>query len=326
MSDSAMSDTDKPVVLLFAPLTKDMQARLAARYRLVTAYKDYLPAVQASGLAGEARAAVTMGGLGIDRALLAITPQLRLVCSYGAGYDKVDPALLAERGIQLTNAAGANAACVSDMAMALLLTCALRVLPANRLVREGQWTRVPPKGWPMSAGFGGKKMGVFGLGAIGLNVARRAAGFDIEVAYHNRRKRSDVSYRYFESLAAMAEWCDYLVVASPLTDATKHAVNAAVLKALGPSGYVVNVGRGPIIDQAALIAALRDGSIAGAGLDVVEGEPEVPAELRDAPNVVITPHIGALTQRAMDALNDQLLGNLAAFFEGKPLLSPVPLK
>jgi lactate dehydrogenase-like 2-hydroxyacid dehydrogenase len=321
-----MSEIAKPVVLLFAPLPPEMQARIGEKYRLVTAYKDYVAAVRASGLGGEARAAVTMGGLGVDRELLALTPKLGLVCSYGAGYDKVDPALLAERGIALTNAAGANSACVSDMAMALLLASTLRVLPADRLIRGGAWTRVPPKGWPLSPGFGGKKLGVLGLGAIGLNVARRAAPFELEIGYHNRRKRDDVPYRYFDSVLALAEWSDYLVVACPLTDATHHSVNAAVLRALGAAGHVVNVGRGAIIDQPALIDALRDGTIAGAGLDVIEGEPAVPQELRDAPNVVMTPHIGAVTHRALEALNQRLLDNLAAFFAGKPLLSPVPLK
>jgi lactate dehydrogenase-like 2-hydroxyacid dehydrogenase len=317
--------SSKPVVLLFAPLPKAMQERLARDYRLVTAYKDYVQAVQASGLGAEARAAVTQGGMGISRELLALAPQLRLVCAYGAGYDKVEPALLKERGIALTNAAGANAPCVADMAMALLLASSLRVLPADRLVRAGGWTRVPPKDWPLSPGFGGKRMGIFGLGAIGLNVARRATPFDIEIGYHNRRPRTGADYRYFDNLRDMAEWCDYLVVAAPLSPQTEHAVNAEVLRALGPQGHLVNVGRGAIVDQPALIAALRDGVIAGAGLDVVEGEPAVPPELLALPNLVVTPHIGAVTERALEALNQQLLGNLEAFFAGRPLLTPVAL-
>ena len=316
----------KPVVAMLGALPRDVQDRLARDYRLIVAYNDAAETVKASPLAGEARAAVIVSGANMDKRMVDLLPRLELVCCYGAGYEQADTAALKARGILLANAGGANAPCVADMAVTLLLASTLRLLPADRLVREGQWTRTPPKGWKLSSGFGGRKLGIFGLGAIGLNVARRMAGFDLEIGYHNRRPRQDgAAYRYFADLKAMAEWCDYLVVACPLTDQTHHAVSDEVLRALGPAGYVVNVGRGAIIDQQALIAALRDNVIAGAGLDVAEGEPGVPPELAQLPNVVLTPHIGAVTQRAFESLNQRLYDNLAAHFAGKPPLSPVPL-
>lgn len=314
----------KPTILcLFGPDRK-ARSRLEVLYRVLGPYKDPLKEIPPAD-AAEVRAIITTGGIGAKRPVLDLLPNLQLVCAYGAGYEGVDLAELKRRRIKLTNAQGGNAPCVADMAMALLLAASLRVLPADRLVRDGKWDAVPPSGWPASPGFGGRRLGIIGLGEIGFLVARRAQPFDLEVAYHNRTKRGDVAYRYFPNLREMAEWADYLVVACPLNDSTRHSVNAAVLKALGPSGYLVNIGRGAVIDQPALIAALKDGTIAGAGLDVLEGEPKVPPELAALPNVVLTPHIAAMTVRSVDTLNRLVLDNLAALFEGKPLVTPVRL-
>lgn len=309
----AVGDSDKPAVLLLTPLPPATQAKLAERYRVVLAPNDPAAQVSGSGLATDVRALVTVGGAGVDRQLLALLPNLGLVCEFGTGYDQADTEALDERHIPVATGAGANAPCVADLAMALLLACALRVLSADRLVRKGDWVGFPVRGWTASPGFGGKRLGVLGLGSIGTRVGRRAESFDLDVGYHSRhRKESD--YRYFDDLLAMAEWADYLVVACPLTAATHHLVNAAVLTALGPSGYLVNVARGAVVDQNAMIAALRDGRIAGAGLDVLEDEPTVPAALRNASNVVLTPHIGAFTLRSAESMGTRLLENLEAFF------------
>jgi len=314
----------KPAILcLFGP-DKKARAKLEVLYRALGPYKDPLNELPSAD-AAEVRAVITTGGIGAKKPLLDLLPNLQLVCAYGAGYEGVDLAELKQRRIKLTNAQGGNAPCVADMAMALLLAVALRILPADRMVRDGKWDAVPPRGWPASPGIGGKRLGVVGLGEIGFRIAKRAQPFDLEIAYHNRTKRGDVAYRYFADLREMADWCDYLVVACPLNDSTRHAVNAKVLKALGQSGYLVNIGRGAVIDQPALIDALKNGVIAGAGLDVLEGEPSVPPELAALPNVVLTPHIAAMTVRSVDTLNRLVMENLAALFDGKPLVTPVRL-
>ena len=170
----------------------------------------------------------------------------------------------------------------------------------------------------------GKKLGVFGLGNMGNEIARRGRAFDMEVAYCNRSRRSDVDYRYFDRLPDLAAWCDVLMIGAPGGPATRHAVNADVLAALGPEGYLVNVSRGTVVDSQALIAALRDGKIAGAGLDVIEGEPAVPPELAADARVVLSPHIGGFAIGAAHAMMRGVRANLDAHFAGKPVPSPVP--
>ncbi len=312
----------RPTILcLFGP-DKKARGQLESLYRVIGPYKDPVAEIPAAD-AAEVRAIITTGGIGAKKAILDRLPNLQLVCAYGAGYEGVDLAELKRRGIRLTNAQGGNAPCVADMAMALLLAISLRLIPADRLVRDGKWDAVPPSGWPASPGFGGKRLGIVGLGEIGFRIAKRAQPFDLDIAYHNRTKRGDVGYRYFSDLRTMAEWSDYLIIACPLNDSTRHSVNATVLKALGPSGYLVNIGRGGVIDQPALIAALKAGTIAGAGLDVLDGEPKVPPELAALPNVVLTPHIAAMTVRSVDTLNRLVLENLAALFENRALVTPV---
>jgi len=316
----------KPVIASIVFLKREATAKLQERYEVIGPFKENVAAgLAASGRAHEARALVTMGGAGTPPEVLAQLPNLELVCSYGAGYESVDIPALKARGIRLANAQGANAPCVADLAMALLMNVSLQVLRADRLVREGQWTRIPPKGWKGSRGFNGRRMGIYGLGEIGMQVARRALGFDIEVAYHNRNKRPDVPYRYFDSLVEMASWADYLVVAAPLSDSTRHRVNGEVLRALGPDGFVVNIGRGAIVDEAALVDALKAGEIAGAGLDVLENEPKDPGALGTMDNVILTPHIAGVTDTAIDGVTQRLLDNLEALFAGKPLASEVKI-
>lgn len=315
----------KPVVASVAFLKREATAELESRYQMIGPFKEHSAAsFAADPRAKEARVLVSVGNGGTPADVLAQLPKLELVCVYGAGYDKVDIPALKARGIRLANGQGANAPCVADMAMALLMTVSLQVLRGDRLVKSGEWSRVPPKGWKGSRGFNHRRMGIFGMGDIGTQIARRAAGFDIEVGYHNRNKR-DVPYRYFDNLVDLAAWADYLVVAAPLSDATRHRVNREVLRALGPDGFLVNIGRGAIIDEAALVEALKAGEIAGAGLDVLENEPKAPGELGTMDNVIITPHIAGVTDLAIDGVTQRLLANMEAFYTGKPLPSEVKI-
>jgi lactate dehydrogenase-like 2-hydroxyacid dehydrogenase len=188
-------------------------------------------------------------------------------------------------------------------------------------VREGRWS--PAAKPPLTRRVWGRKAGILGMGRIGLAIAKRCAAFDMEVGYHNRRPRPETPYRYFPDLVAMAQWADVIIVASPGGAETRHLVDAKVLAALGKDGIVVNIARGTVIDEAALIAALRDGTIAGAGLDVFEREPEVPAELMRMDNVVLAPHMAGSTNETWDDCEAMASENLRRFFAGEKPLSPV---
>jgi glyoxylate reductase len=218
---------------------------------------------------------------------------------------------------------GANAASVADIAVTLMLAATRRLLVADDYVRGGSWAAAKPS--PMmrpQAGMLGRKIGVYGMGEIGRKIAARVAAFETEVGYFSR-SRHDVPYQYFSSLEALAEWCSVLMIAVRAGQDTEHMVNADILKRLGKDGYVVNISRGSVIDQDALVSALSDQTIAGAGLDVYAREPHPPDTLTAFPNVVLTPQIGGHTLESHVAMQDCVIGNLEAYFAGKPLPYPV---
>ena len=272
--------------------------------------------------AREATAAVTTGGGGISAAQVAALPRLRLVAGFGVGYDRVDIPACRARGIVVTNTPGLTDRCVADHAMALFLAVARRVAEGDRFVRAGRWTSERLAGLAHRAT--GRRMGILGLGRIGIQIARRAAAFDMPIGYHNRNRRDDVPHSYFESVLAMAEWADVLVVASPGGASTRHLVDAAALRALGPRGVVVNIARGSVIDEAALLAALQARSIAGAGLDVFDEEPRMDPAFHALDNAVLTPHIAGSTEETWADCEAMALANLRAHFAGKPALTPIP--
>lgn len=305
---------------------------------LVEAVNDYLPLLEQAGFEliraptpasrAEAIAAhgeridavLTRGPLGLYAAEIAALPRLKIICVIGAGYEHVDLQAASNRSITVTNGAGANAPTVADHAMALLLALVRSIPQADASVRRGEWLK------PMCPTLEGKRLGIVGLGAVGLAIARRAAnGFDMSVSYHNRQPRPDVPYTYRASARELAAAVDFLIVAAPGGDATHHLVDHRVLEALGPQGYLINIGRASVVDTAALVAALTEGRIAGAGLDVFDDEPRVPDALKRLSNVVLTPHIaGQSPQAAQDTVQLVVL-NLQAFFSGQPLLTPVRL-
>jgi D-3-phosphoglycerate dehydrogenase len=266
------------------------------------------------------RAIVTNGSSGLTAQQMARFPRLGIVCCFGAGYENVDVAAARQRGIAVTHAPGTNDATVADHTLALMLALARDLVARDRAVREGRWktARAP------SGTLTGARLGLLGLGRIGSQIAKRAAGFDMEIAYHTRTPKPDAPWSYRESAIALARGSDFLVVACPGGRETRHLVGREVLAALGPHGFLVNIARGSVVDTAALIDALGAGAIAGAGLDVVEGEPELPTALVEAPNVVLTPHMAGRSPAALKAQLDTLIGNLDAHFADRPLLTPVP--
>ncbi|AHN75301.2 hydroxyacid dehydrogenase [Pandoraea pnomenusa] len=280
------------------------------------------PEPQGWGAEGaRARFVLTNGARGLSAGELAHLPKVEFVSALGAGYENLDVAAMHARRITAVNGAGANAPTVADQGFALLLAAVRRIPEYDAACRKGVWRDA----LPMQPGVSGKKLGIVGLGAVGRQFARRGEGFDMQIGYRNRNPRDGVPahYRYFDSVLALAEWADYLVVTAPGGAQSHHLVNAQVLKALGKDGFLVNLGRGSIVDTAALAEALRNGTIAGAGLDVYEGEPSPPAALIDLRNVVLSPHVAGRSPEAEAATLAMFLENARRYLAGEPVMTPL---
>ncbi|SFJ08098.1 Lactate dehydrogenase [Bosea sp. OK403] len=314
----------KPTILMAPRMPARLVERLQERYVLLGPMERSAPDALPEG-AEAAQALLTMGSLTTDAALIDALPKLGLISCYGTGIEGVDRACAKARGIKLSNAADANATSVAEFAMGLLLASARRIGAAERFVRAGLWQGNSVQRMPNVPGLAGRKLGIYGLGAIGARIASRAAAFDMTIGYHNRSQRPELPYLYHDSLLGLASWADVLIVAVRASIETRHAINAQVLRALGPEGHLINISRGIAVDEEALCEALETNLIAGAALDVYEHEPQVPDRLKVLENVVLTPHIAANAESAQIAQQDLLLGNLEAYFAGKPLLSPVAL-
>jgi lactate dehydrogenase-like 2-hydroxyacid dehydrogenase len=258
----------------------------------------------------------------VDRALMTKFPKLEIVSSFGVGYDHVDAKWAGEHGIVVTNTPDVLNEEVADTALGLLL-CTVRELPqAERYLRAGKW--VDGVEYRLTASLRGRLVGVVGLGRIGKAIARRLEAFGLPVAYHGRNAQPGVPYRHYPDLIEMARDVDVLIVITPGGAATRHLINAKVLEALGPNGIFINVSRGSVVDQDALIAALKARKIFSAGLDVYANEPHVPPELLAMDNVVLFPHVGSGSVPTRDAMNQLVIDNLIAWAAGKKPLTPVP--
>ncbi len=269
------------------------------------------------------RGVITSGVFGTDNAVLDRLPNLQVVNSFGVGYDAVDTAYLARRGIKLSNTPDVLNNAVAETAMALMLCVSRRISEAERFVRAGKWLTGK---FPLGNDLCGKTCGIVGLGKIGKTIAKRAAAFDMNIAYFRRgQPYSDVSYTHYADLQELAKVADYLIVIVPGGPQTQHLINRDVLKAMGPASYLINVARGSVVDEKALVASLLESEIAGAGLDVFEDEPNVPAELLTLDNVVLTPHIGSGTYETRQAMADLVFANASRFFDDGTLVSPVQL-
>ncbi len=258
---------------------------------------------------------------GCDKALIDRLPSLRAISSWGVGFDTIDVRAAHERGIAVANTPGVLDNCVADMAWALLLAASRRIGAADRYVRDGHWQLLGE--FPLTTRVWGKRLGILGLGRIGRAIARRGVGFDMDVRYHGRHRQADAPYAYEASLEALAQWSDFLVVACPGGGSTRHLVTAAVLRALGTRGILVNIARGTVVDQASLVEALDHGVIGGAGLDVLEDEPGAPESLRRRDNVVLSPHVGSATTETRAAMETLVVDNLRCFFASGIMRTPV---
>ncbi|RAP64781.1 hydroxyacid dehydrogenase [Achromobacter sp. HZ01] len=296
---------------------------LAERYDVVELWKypDRKAALAEHGKG--ITAVVTSANHGADAELINALPDLKAICSWGVGYETIDIQAAKQRGVQVSNTPDVLTDCVADLAWGLLIAGARRMGQGERFVRAGLWGSGQVHGSiPLGLRVSGKKLGIVGLGRIGEAIARRGAGFDMDIRYHNRRKRDDVPYGYEASLTGLAEWADFLVVATVGGAGTRHLVNRDVLEALGPDGIVVNIARGPVIDEAALVAALQAGKLGCAALDVFEHEPKVPEALMTSDKAVVLPHIGSATLETRLSMENLVLENLQAFFETGKVVTP----
>ncbi len=265
-------------------------------------------------------AVLTNGTQGIKAAEMDQLPNLKIIGAFGAGFKNIDVKAARAKGIAVTHGPGTNSKAVADHAMALMLAVSRHIVPMHAQVQEGEWT-VSNVRWPSVYG---KRLGIMGLGRIGMEIAKRATGFDLEIGYHNRSQRSDVDYPYFDDVPTMAKWCDYLVCSSPGGDSTHHAINTEVLENLGPDGVIVNIGRRSIVDTDALVRALVSGTISGAGLDVLEDEPKVPKSIIGLKNLTMTPHIAGNCPEATIAKLELYMQNVELCLNRNAPLTPVP--
>ena len=312
MSDIDVLSVTNPPPYLLGKLTAAFRLHQRLHETDPAAFEQLAPKIRAIAASGESK---------VSAELIASLPALEVISVMGVGYDGIDVAAAKAKGVMVTHTPDVLNDDVADLAIALMLAVARQVARSDRFVRAGEW----PQG-PLALGrkVSGGRIGIVGMGRIGQAIARRAAAFGMQIAYTARSAKPELPLTYYPSAATLAANSDFLVVITPGGAATRKLIDAEVLNALGKDGYLINVARGSVVDQSALIVALQAGTIAGAGLDVFEAEPEVPSALREMENVVLTSHIGSATTQTRRAMADLTFDNLEAHFAGKPLLTPVP--
>jgi lactate dehydrogenase-like 2-hydroxyacid dehydrogenase len=308
-------------ILMIAPMPRAVVADLEARFTLhrlwQVADRDAFFATVGPHIRG---IAASPAGGRLDDRLFTRLPALEIIASFGVGYDHVDAAAAARHGVVVTNTPGVLDDEVADLTIGLLLATIRRIPQADRFVRAGGWRERP---FPLSPTLRGRRVGLLGLGNIGRAIARRLTGFEVSVAYHARHPRDDVPYDYHATPQALAAACDTVIAIVPGGAATRHMVDGAMLQALGPEGVLINVARGSVVDEDALIAALQDGTILAAGLDVYEDEPNVPEALIAMDNVVLLPHIGSGSVATRAAMGQLVVDNLVSWMGGTGAITPV---
>ena len=317
-----MTQSSAPEIVMTGPLMAYAADQLKAKFTVHELWKAPDREALLKEIGPRIRGVAAGGGHNrVDAALFEALPNLEIVSSFGVGYDHVDAAEAGRRGLIVSNTPDVLTDEVADLAIGLLLATVRQIPQVDRYLREGKWLN---GAYPLTTSLRKRSVGIVGLGRIGKAVAHRLEAFGVPIAYHGRSQQADVAYRYYPSLVELAQNVDTLVSVAPGGDSTHHIINAEVLKALGPNGIVVNVGRGTVIDEQALIKALQDKTILSAGLDVFEDEPRVPAELIAIEHAVLLPHVGSASVHTREQMGQLLVDNLVSWFDGKGPLTPVP--
>lgn len=314
---------EKPTLLQLRPipLIGDADQQLAKHFTVIQLSNE--SDTEAALRACQDRVVIitTSGGTPVPADFIDRFPKLQVICNWGVGYDSIDVRHAQQKGIQVSNTPDVLNDCVADLTWGLIIATARRMGQNERYVRANRWNEDPAN--PLGIRVSGKKLGIVGLGRVGRAITQRAAGFNMDIRYHNRRPRQDTDYGYEKSLVELATWADFLVVATVGGPSTRHLIDHTVLKALGPDSLLINISRGSVVDEAALVNALANGELGGAGLDVFDDEPHIPDELKNMDNVVLLPHIGSATTETRTAMSNLVLENVESFATTGQLLTPI---
>jgi lactate dehydrogenase-like 2-hydroxyacid dehydrogenase len=315
-----MEHPNKPEVIVSFPVEAFALEALREHYSI-----HYVPRIAdrqtlVAQVGGRIDAVITNGSLGWPGDLMRQMPKLKIIAAFGAGYENIDIASAKELGLAVVHGRGTNTICVADHALALLFAIVRDIVQSEQGLRQGDWKGIRSPRPDIS----GRRLGIFGMGAIGRAIAKRAEAFDMQIFYHNRNIDQASHYVYVDSLTDLARQVDFLICAAPGGAATHHLVNTPVLEALGKAGYLVNVGRGSVVDTEALAQSLNTRMIAGAALDVFEGEPKLPEILQKVPNLIVTPHIAGFSPDSFAAYLKSVIDNIDACLGGKALITPIP--
>ncbi|TDL91320.1 2-hydroxyacid dehydrogenase [Meridianimarinicoccus aquatilis] len=314
--------TDKPNLLVVSRvMTAPMQAALEADFTIQPLFEQEDPQAWLAEIGADIAYVLTDGHWGVRPEVMQHLPNVKMISCYGVGYDNIDAVTWNSRGAVVTHTPNVLNAEVANTAILLWLATSRRLVRDDRHVRDGKW---PDGGAPLTRSVDDRKVGILGLGRIGLELARRIAVFSPEISYHTRTEKPDVPYRYYANLTEMARDVDVMFCITPGGKATHHLVNRDVLDALGPEGTLINVGRGPVVDEQEMVKALQDGRLGSAGLDVFEFEPQVPAALFAMDQVTLLPHVGSATVETRRAMGDLAVNNLKQFLANGTTISPVP--
>lgn len=317
-----MTNKKPTLIQLVAIAHHDTDAQLAKHYNVVQLKNGPEHDATIAKVRADVEVMVTSATQPTSADLIDQFPNLKAICSFGVGYDSLDVKHAQKKGIQVSNTPDVLNDCVADHAFGLLLATARRLGHADRFVRDNLWGS--DQRFPLGVKVSHKKLGIVGLGRIGMAIAQRAAGFDMDIRYHNRTPRSETNLTYEPSLHALAEWADFLVIATVGGPSTRGLIDAEVLKALGPKGIIINISRGSVIDEDALVQALQEGVLGGAGLDVYENEPKVPDALKTMDNVLLAPHIASATVETRIAMAELVFSNVDAFAATGKVITPIP--
>lgn len=312
----------KRTVLALQPLLDNEMQQLSDDYNVIRLWEANDPVSTIKQYAHDVQAILsTYNSSGVSDRLISALPNLEVIAQFGVGYDNIDLVAAHKHGIAVTNTPDVLTDDTADVALYLMLNVARRAVEADMFVRVGRWQS---GAMPLSTSLSGKTVGIVGLGQIGQAIAQRAAAFNTTIVYHSRSQK-DVAYKYYDDLENMARDCDFLVLACAGGEQTQDLITYKILEALGSKGFLINIARGSVVNEEDLLIALRNQTIAGAGLDVFANEPDVPAEMIKMDNVVLSPHVGSATIETRSKMGQLVLDNLSAHFEGEPLLSPVKL-